>query len=217
MKRIIFVSLLVSSFFASCTKDVLVGSGSVISEERVPGTFDKVHISGNREVEIIKSNQQRVEVSGYANLVREYDDKLSNGSLSFEYPALSRVRNDNVKLKIYTSDLSLITLSGNCKLQLGEGFNWEKLDFHLSGNARVESLNGTANKLRIDASGNPDIFLKQLMVNEADLHLSGNPEVEVNVKDALHLNASGSGRIKYWGSPASSVINVSGNVKVERQ
>ena len=216
MKKLFFLSIVSAVCTVSCTKDALVGTGEIKTEVRVLNQFDKVQISGNREAVIIKSEERKVELTGYANLVDRYSEKLKNGNLSFEYPAFTRVRNDNVKLKIYTPDLAMVGLSGNTRLTIGEGFSSDRLELQLSGNTFVEGGTGTVNVLRIDASGNPDILLKSVIAREADLHLSGNPEVEVFAEQKLSVNASGTGKIKYWGSPATS-IKVSGTVKVERQ
>ena len=217
MKKYLCYISVITMMLTSCNKDALVGGGEIITEIRSTEIFDKIQISGNRETEIIKSNERKVEVTGYANLVHQYDEQVSNGILSFQYPAFSRVRRDNIRLKIYTPDITHIGLNGNSTLEIKDGFVADRLTFQLSGNTRVISEGGAINELRIDASGNPEIYLRPMQAKKVELQLSGNPWIEVFAGETLLVNASGAGKIKYWGSPLTTTLHLSGTVKVERQ
>jgi hypothetical protein len=217
MKNLLCLCALSAMLLVSCSKDALVGSGNVITQIRTLDNFDNVFISGNREVIVTKSNEYKVEITGYENLVKQYKEELSNGNLSFGYPSLTRVKNDNINLKIFMPELSLLTISGNARINIGQGLYKSRLDLHLSGNPFIEAGQGNLQLLRIDASGNSEMKLRALQANMVDLKLSGNPYVEVYATERLSVDASGAGKVKYWGSPLTTDINLSGRVKVERQ
>ncbi len=216
MQKLFFIIGL-AAIFSSCTKGTLHGTGDKKVEIRNVQTFDVVHISGNREAEIIKSDKWMVELSGYANLLLHYDARVSNGNIYFEFPNHTNVTNDNIKLKIYTPSIATITQSGNTKMKVSAGFTGNELGVFLSGSSRFEMDRNIYNRVRIEGSGNTRIYARSAEVKRVDLFLSGLAEAEVFASEQLKVDASGKSKVKYWGEPIATDIRTSGDVKVERQ
>jgi len=196
----------------SCSKDVLKGDGPVRSETRTLTTFSSIDISGNRDVEIIKSDTRKVEVTGYENLVGSYESKVDNGTLTFGFVNHWRVRNDNISLKIYTPDFSEIHLSGNNTVNIGAGFNLDEFKASMSGNGKLLFSEVTVNNLTIKSSGNGETHAEKLISQHVRVEISGNGMAEVQAVKTLSIRISGNGEVHYWGNPEVS-SSISGNGK----
>jgi Putative auto-transporter adhesin, head GIN domain len=211
----IFMAL--TLLLSSCTKDMLRGNGDKKIEVRSMPEFTSVDLSGMREAEIILSNESKVELSGYANLVNNMETIVSSGHLYFRYPNHQNIKNDNVKLRIYTKNLEGIFQSGSTKVIISEGFHLDVFTVYQSGNSHLEIAGGSANRFVAEGSGNSKIFAKAFNAKKVELELSGNSYTEVAPSELLKVHASGRVRVKYWGTPASTEVQTSGEAKVERQ
>ena len=143
------------------------------------------------------------------------EPRVSNGSLYFSYPNHYNIKNDHVKLKIYTSNLDGVCQSGATKVKIGEVFHFDVLSVYQSGNSYHEMADGTVNRLVADGSGNSKIFAKSFSTKNVEL--SGNSFAEVAASDLLKVPASGRVRIKYGVTPAATDLHSSGVAGVERQ
>lgn len=216
MKNVIAIAVFGFSFLLqSCSKDVLVGDGPNRTETRELTTFKYVDISGNRNVEIIKSDIRKVEVTGYENLTVAYQSKVENGYLTFGYVNHWRVRKDNISLKIYTPDLSEIHLSGNNQVTIGAGFHFNDFEASMTGNGKLYFGEGTANNLKIKSSGNGETYAEKLLAQNVRVEISGNGLAEVQASKTLTVRISGNGEVHYWGNPQVS-SSISGNGKTIR-
>ncbi len=163
----------------SCSKDVLKGDGPIRTETRTVTSFSSVDISGNRNVEIIKSDTRKVELTGYDNLLPSYESKVDNGTLTFGFVNHWRVKNDNISMKIYTPDFSEIRLSGNNTVTIGTGFNLNDFVASMSGNGKLHFSEGMVNNLTIKSSGNGETHANQLVAQNVRVEISGNGTAEV--------------------------------------
>jgi Putative auto-transporter adhesin, head GIN domain len=179
--------------------------------------FSTIHLSGIREAEIIRSTVSKVELSGYANLVNNMESRVTNGHLYFSFPNHQNIKNDNVKLKIYTGNIAGLYQSGDTKVKIGEGFQLDVFSVYLSGYSHLEIANGTVNRLIAEGSGKSKIFAQMFEAKKAELELSGDSYAEVKSAELLKVHASGRVRVKYWGSPPATDVQTSGEAKVERQ
>lgn len=216
MKNVIAIAALgMTILLQSCSKDVLVGDGPIRTETRELTSFSFVDISGNRNVEIIKSDIRRVEVTGYENLTAAYQSKVENGYLTFGFVNYWRVKKDNISLKIYAPDLSGIHLSGNNQVTIGAGFTFRDFEASMTGNGKLFFGEGTANNLKIKSSGNGETYAEKLLAQNVRVEISGNGLAEVQASKTLSVKISGNGEVHYWGNPQVSSI-ISGNGKTIR-
>lgn len=196
----------------SCSKDVLKGDGAIRTETRSLASFANVDISGNRTVEIIKSDTRKVEVTGYENLTTAFVSKVENSNLTFGFQNQWRVKNDNISLKIYTPDLSELHLSGNNTVTLGDGFTLNDLEASMTGNGKLYFTGGTVENLTVKSSGNGETHAEKLQAQNVKVEISGNGLAEVKAAKTLSIRISGNGEVHYWGN-ADVTSNISGNGK----
>ena len=202
---------------AACTQESLKGEGENKVETLTVQAFTQVHLSGLREAEIIPSNDYKVEISGYENLVERFETKSENGHLHFRYTENPLVKNDNIRLKIFTPSLKNIYQSGNTKVKIASGFNWDVLQLLMSGTSEVEFAGGNAETLRVEASGNASIKARSLETKAANIRVSGNVRAEVSPFEYLLVEGSGSAHVYYWGTPPSVDVRTTGTARVLRQ
>jgi hypothetical protein len=202
---------------AACTKENLKGEGENKVETRTVQAFSQVHLSGLREAEIIPSNDYKVEISGYENLLERFETKSENGHLHFRFTENPRVKNDNIKLKIFTPSVQSIYQSGNTKVKVAQGFTLDVLQLLLSGNSAVEIAGGTAQTFRVEASGNANVKARPLQSKSANIRVSGNVRAEVSPVEYLLVEGSGNARVYYWGTPPTMDVRTTGTARVLRQ
>lgn len=201
--------------FGSCTRDVLNGEGSIVTETRTLPAFDAIEISGNRQVTVVKSTEHKVEITGYSNLAAAMRAPVTNKVLRFDFGRHLQVKNDNISLKIYTPDLRKIQSSGNSNITLNNGFSGDLLRLYLSGAGRLEAGTGTYNRLEASLSGSGEILASAIDAGEASIDLSGSGKATVKARQNLRVRISGSGTVGYLGTPQTD-INISGSGKVTR-
>ncbi len=213
MKKFIGLFSLLSAVLlvSSCTKDVLSGNGNTVTETRTLPAFTSIDLVGNRAAEFIYSAESKVELTGYENLLNSFHEKVENGKLSFEYPGHTSVRNDNIRLKIYTPHITKTTLVGNTDVRIGGGFNNIDFKAELAGNGKLRFAPNHFNKLELRTSGNAEVYAEPVVAKHVDVDVSGNAFIEVRATERISIQVSGSGEVNYWGNPADADIHISGH------
>jgi len=88
------------------------------------------------------------------------------------------------------------------------------LDLHCTGSGGAY-IKGSADRADIAISGSGALGAKSFAVGEAKLSIMGSGEAEIKVVKRLDVVLSGSGSVRYWGSPAVNQ-RVSGSGQVSR-
>ncbi|MBI1769673.1 MAG: DUF2807 domain-containing protein [Bacteroidetes bacterium] len=90
-----------------------------------------------------------------------------------------------------------------------------KADISISGSGKIVA-SGTANEIKARISGSGKVLAANLEVSKCNVHISGSGDVEINVKDALDANISGSGSVSYKGNPSQLNSHASGSGHVRK-
>lgn len=88
-------------------------------------------------------------------------------------------------------------------------------DFGISGSGKIQA-SGSANAVKANISGSGKVLAANLETNRCDVRISGSGDVEINVKNELDANISGSGSVSYRGNPNKVHSNASGSGKVRK-
>ncbi len=78
--KLLFIILTVAAL-TSCEKESITGRGSTLTETRSVDPFNKVKLEGSGNVTVTQGTQQKVEVTGYENLLSIYETNVQNGLL----------------------------------------------------------------------------------------------------------------------------------------
>lgn len=162
------------------------GSGDLIGQTKIVADDIDLNVSGSGNMKI------EVEASG------DMESDVS-GSGNIELRG---------KCKNFNSDVSG---SGRVTLALNASGN---ADFGVSGSGKIEA-SGTASKVKANISGSGKVLAADLETNSCAVRITGSGDVEINVKNELDANITGSGSVRYRGNPSkvNSHSAGSGNVR----
>jgi len=213
--RILFAAIAVVSMFASCSKDLIHGDGSIITSARTVSNFSGIDVSGANNVFISYAPQLSVSVKGYDNLVSHYKTEVKDGKIYLHYDEHTIVKNDNIQVYITMPYFDALSLSGSCAINAAGSFdNTDKLSVATSGNGDVNIEDISANMYTIHSSGSSNISTLGVKAKTATVEVSGSSTVTLSVEDKLDVHISGSGKVSYKGAPAEISTDISGSGKV---
>jgi hypothetical protein len=177
-------------------------------------------------VYITVRNLEAVSVSGSGDLVGEgkfntgeiHLNVSGSGSMKLEIEATGDVEADvsgsgelivKGRGKGFESDVS-----GSGRVQLDMAIDGGA-DFGISGSGKIEAK-GRARQVKAAISGSGKVLAANLETDRCDVRISGSGDVEINVKDELDANISGSGSVSYKGNPSKVNSHASGSGSVSK-
>jgi len=220
MKQLTTILLLSATgiVFSSCHKHSIKGDGSVTSETRNVSSFHTVCANGDVEVRIHQSTDERVVVTGYSNLIPVYKTKVKDGKLTLEFEdGYWNVRNNNIRVDVYTNELSGVDLNGSGDIYVGAGIDGESLHAEINGSGEIEIASNTYDDLSLKVNGSGEIRARDAEADNADARISGSGKITLTVHNYLNAKISGSGTIDYSGNPERVDTEVSGSGKIRKQ
>ncbi|MGZ6316000.1 MAG: head GIN domain-containing protein [Anaerolineales bacterium] len=188
----------------------VIGSGHVIGEPRNVASFTSVELAGSADVNILVGDAQSVNVEADDNIAPLIQTIVTNGKLVISTkPGVDFSSTNRVVVTVSMRSLEHVTLSGSGNLNVGAMMGPDlAVDLPGSGDITVE---GGANNATIDLSGSGNIQCSTLKAKSAKVSLSGSGNVTVYASEILDANISGSGTIRYDGSPAQVTKGITGS------
>jgi hypothetical protein len=165
----------------------VAGSGSVVGETKITATDLDLNVSG--------SGSLTLDIAASGNV-----DADVSGSGDIDLKGTCR----NLDSKI----------SGSGKVKSNTKIS-DTADFSVSGSGKIEA-SGSATNVKTSISGSGKVFAANLEASRCEVKISGSGTVEINVKDELDANISGSGSVAYKGNPSKVNSNSSGSGKVSK-
>ncbi len=172
------------------------------------------------------SNLEALNVSGSGDVVGEgkfttnaLELKVSgSGSLDIEADAKGDIEanvSGSGNLNFKGSGQSLeSSVSGSGKVGIAAALSG-KADVNVSGSGKVVA-SGSAQQIKATISGSGKVLAANMEVSKCEVRISGSGDVEINVKDALDANISGSGSVTYKGNPSQVNSHSSGSGHVRK-
>jgi hypothetical protein len=202
--------------FNSCDKEMIRGSGPVITESRQVGSFTRVKINGSTDLQIRQGTEFKLELTGYANILGYLETEVRNGELTIGFRNNTGIMNDNSAAMVTMPSLEAVTGNGSSSTRVTGPFYIDAFSAHLAGSCdlSVENCSGRAISVQIDGSGNFKAF--DFPGKKAEIRMSGSGQAEMNVSDELDIWISGSGKVYYQGYPAI-YTHISGSGQVTRK
>lgn len=169
--------------------------------------IEGVSVSGSGDVigqSKIRTNDLDLNVSGSGSLTLEVD---ANGDVEADVSG-SGDMDLKGRFNSFESDVS-----GSGKVVLSAAIDGTA-DFAISGSGKIQAR-GSADLVKTRISGSGKVLAADLETNRCDVRISGSGDVEINVKNELDANISGSGSVSYRGNPkkVNSHAAGSGNVR----
>lgn len=163
------------------------GSGSVIGETKITTTNMDLNVSG--------SGSLSLEVDATGDIEA---DVSGSGDINLKG-----------KCKSYDSDVS-----GSGKVILAATIA-NDARFNVSGSGKIQA-SGSADNVKTSISGSGKVLAANLEANRCEVKISGSGDVEINVKNELDANISGSGSVAYKGNPSKVNSHASGSGSVSK-
>ncbi len=188
------------------------GSGKTKTETRELPAFTKVSLEGALRAEIAAGSPQLVELTGDDNIVPLIATEVSDAQLRVR-PKQSVQPKVDLVARIATPTLTALSVSGSAAVKVA-GVSGDALAIDCSGSATVVAT-GTARKFTAHVSGAADIDATQLAAEDVTVKVSGSGDLDVTATGILDVEISGSGRVRYHGTPREVRKSISGSGTVE--
>lgn len=210
--------------FSSCNLmgNRIKGNGSIKSETRTAGLFDRIDVSGNIDVFVKQDSVSSVRVETDENLLEYIQITTEGGTLRIKPRDNSNLKGTK-GINVYVTNPSYASfdVSGACDLvsenkinsqaaidldvsgasEITMQVNAPKLSAEVSGASKID-VSGETKDLSIDCQGASKAKCFNLMTENADVNISGASHAEVFASVKLEADASGASHIKYKGNAA---------------
>jgi hypothetical protein len=205
----IYIFVLISAVMVGCnitgaSNKPVVGSGSIVSENRKVAPFVGVVTNGNYDIDVVYGEDQSLEIKSDDNVIPLIVANVKDEILYIkDHRAYSTGKRPHIK--IAASNLDKLSIVGADKVQVSKVKN-DRLDLDINGNGSVY-MEGEARAFNIDLSGAVYINAKDLKSERASVKVTGTGKADVFVTEELLANINGTGIINYYGN--TKVVNKS--------
>jgi len=194
----------------------IVGTGEVNQEEFSLESFDQVSFSNGWEVEIIKSNQNRLTADANQNLLDELDIENNDGYLKIRTKSGDNIgKADKKSLKLYfNGNLTLLKASSVVTLYADEQLEFGDVEISSSSGSSVK-LDVKTQKLDCTSSSGSELFLK-ISSTEVVASSSSGSRLEIKGKSTkLTADSSSGSNLKLLGYSDSFNADASSGSKIK--
>lgn len=219
------------------SNEKIKGNGKVITDTRTTADYDAIKISGSFDVDLVAGKEGKIIIKGEENLVSSVKVEVEDNVLkiytqkgSYIRPSLGKKiqvtipfekiselnlsGSGNIKsIDTIKNDKFLAKLSGSGNFTLAMDTTNLELNLSGSGNAHIK---GNTDNFTTKLSGSGNIDAVNLKTKSVDVNVTGSGNSRVNCNENLVARVSGSGDIKYNGSPEKRDVKVSGSGNISK-
>jgi sRNA-binding carbon storage regulator CsrA len=187
----IFFCLILLGCKKGHTGDCFMSNGKDITEIRLPGYFNEVLVNDKIEVTIIRGNENKVEITAPANLMKNIHSEVVDGTLTLENKNTCnfvRGYKRKIKVKVTSPYYSKITNDGVGNVILSSGFTQDTLVLRC-GNSGDIYVDGTFKQIRISSHGDGDFYISGV-TNELLIYTNGTNFIhafDLKVKSYIYI------------------------------
>ncbi len=198
---------------------VIQGSGTLITELRLLGSFHSVDLTTAGTVNITFGPAQEMSVTVNDNILEYITTIVNNGKLTIGIESGVQVSNLDLTVNISMPDLERLSLSGAGTIIGNNKFIGDSVSLTSTGAGEIRLqlevdqlgssltgageifVSGKARQHQIQISGAGTIHAFDLLTETTTVNVTGVGNVEVNVSQLLDVNISGAGSVYYKGYP----------------
>lgn len=199
--------------------------------------FNAIQLSASYNVYITQSGTESVKVEAPADEINYIVTEVQGGVLKiYNKDKHSWSWTGNKKMDIYVSvkDINSIAISGSGDVFFKEGITTKALKIKVSGSGDVlgkvnvknfeaglsgsgdVKISGKADNSAITVSGSGDVSARDLITLNTSVRLSGSGDATVYASENIDAATSGSGDIRYAGSPKHVSTSTHGSGDIHR-
>lgn len=184
---------------------------------------------------MVQGDSPNLEIIGEEKAVANVKTQIRNGKLILSHKKeFSRMRKEDVVVKIEVADLSRLNISGVVDMKTVRTLHFNNFHLAVSGVGNIDmnlfaedfkltcsgvatiNLTGQANDMRVNVSGVGNVSATDFEAKNAVVSNSGVGRVQVFAHNNLDASVSGIGSIRYAGNP-SVRSDVSGLGRISRK
>ncbi len=191
-------------------QQTIQGSGKVASEPRSVSGFTAVSLEGSGNVEVTFGPNDSVVVEAEDNLLPVIETVLEKSVLVIRTKPNTNIQTTQpIQIRVTAKSLSGVMLPGSGNITVA-ALSGDSFTVALPGSGNI-TVGGTVNQINLALGGSGNIYCDQLKAKSAVVTLNGSGNVTVYASESLDATIRGSGDIRYSGSPAKVIKNVSGS------
>jgi hypothetical protein len=204
-------------FFSSCSRDMVTGGGTIITENRNIKNFKKIALAGSSHVTVTKGDVFNVEIKDYSNLLPYFNTSVIDGTLELGFQEHINVRQSRMEIVVTMPVLNGLAIAGSGDItSTGDFTNNSRFETEILGSGDIILVHGKAANFSGSIAGSGNIEAFSFTAEKATLEIAGSGNIKITATDKLHAKIDGSGNVYYAGSPLVSVT-INGSGKVERR
>ncbi|ADQ81657.1 GIN domain-containing protein [Riemerella anatipestifer] len=224
---LLFLTLFVASVYS---QKVNLTNAPTKTQTFDVASFNQLKVQSNIGVKLVKSNQEKVEVT--SNALDYLTVVSSNGVLTLKYKPNTSLKNAKTKAIVYTKNINKMELSGASSVESQDTFSTS--DIRMNGASNV-SGNFNAKNINLSCSGASN-FKGNLNADSTTIEISGasntsgtitaksakieasgasNINSQINATNVTTLEVSGASKAVLKGSSNKIIANASGASKID--
>jgi hypothetical protein len=198
MRLLVLPALILAIVVAGC------GGGPRTTQTREVGSFDKLEVNSDIDVDVAPGDSGNVVVTAGENVIDHVVTESSGGVLHVDIRDHGIVIGDDpfkdVHVQVSADSLDGIRVQGSSDLRLGR-IDRDELSIEVNGSGDIEA-SGTVGNLIATINGAGDAHLFDLEAKTATVTVQGAGDAELNVSDRLDATVQGAADIRYRGNPS---------------
>ena len=193
------------SFCSHCVQvnvggPVIKGSGHAVTENRTVAPFTAIRVDSAVDLVIDRTGTPGVTVTADDNLVSLFTSEVRDGTLYLADAQRKSFQTGSFPaFHVTVADLRAIEVHGSGDVK-AEHLDGAALAVTIVGSADAK-LAGRSDELTLTIKGSGDVDAGGLAAKRAKVVMSGSGGATVNASDTLDAHMSGSGDLRYLGSP----------------
>lgn len=212
-----FALLLTGCQVSNAGLATIVGSGEIVTQERVVEKFHKIRVGSALDAVIVHGDEQSVSVTADDNVVDKIETVVAiNGALVVRRAdGLKLHTKSPIRLRIVTPVCDSVVVSGGSEVSLKE-FTQKEFRTKVTEASKF-TLDSQIDHLELQASGASKVYADHHESKTVDIDLSGASQVSLSAADTIEGTIAGASSVTYSGDPNDVAIKTTGSSRVRRQ
>lgn len=175
------------------TSDLVVGSGNVVSQERILPEFSAIDLAGTSAVTVRVGERQRVAVRTDDNLLKDMTTEVRRGELVIGDSPRNVRTSGTAITEVTVPYLAAVSLSGTGAMTI-RAVDADRFTADLAGTGTMR-VDGRADWLRARMAGTGRLELGRLRARHMTAVVEGTGTIVVGKTGALESSVSGTGAV----------------------
>ena len=204
-------------FSGATAAQVDVQGEQIVSRLNLQG-FQEIEATGEWRIDLRQGAGWQVELAYPDELASHVRSGLQGNRLllDFDPPPWQDGREFPASAKIVMPALEVADIKGYSRVEL-QGFDGERLELDIKGNAVIEGRGGRYRTLGLSAAGLSEVDLSGIEVRDANVEIAGNTRVVLSMGGgSLSGYLRGAGSLSYSGQVSEESVRVAGIARVNR-